>query len=468
MKPTLSFLILFSLCGLLILQGCTTPYAALPDNNTDWIKHTPPVKTFFEKNPEAIINTQPWDRAKLSNNRQLVQQKCVKSLSGERFYFVHLQGEREELYLWFDQDQQIQCQKLEPVGSQIPEPDSNSNRGLFITELKIADLTNQNAVIAWKTSSKSTSVLWFGTDKNNLTQRIDSNVLSIQHSVVMTPLEPAVTYYYRVFSEIPRTDSTSDYNASSEILSFTTHYSLFRSYSTGLFAIEKLEITETGDKTALATWDTNIATTSVVFYGTSPDKLDYRTLGSENAVHHLVQLENLAFGKPYYLRVYSSTNKTMARLPDIAARISSSKPNPIDEALSAPQFFSTNSELDIWFHTRTYAFGLRGPFPLDFSPRIIEYALEMRGETYVGTLPMTVQLVQNDKNIICDFSFDHNSTGKILQQVVYQINPVDSGACYRAKLKPGRYTFSMAIDANNTVMETNELNNSAKQEFTVN
>ncbi|MCU1284956.1 MAG: Fibronectin, type [Acidobacteriales bacterium] len=64
----------------------------------------------------------------------------------------------------------------------------------------IESVSDHSAVVAWSTNAKSSSILDYGTDRNNLSQKAEAPWGGKPHRVFLKNLQPNTTYYFRVHS----------------------------------------------------------------------------------------------------------------------------------------------------------------------------------------------------------------------------------------------------------------------------
>src|SRR4051812_13565994 len=64
----------------------------------------------------------------------------------------------------------------------------------------IESVSDHSAVVAWSTNAKSSSILSYGTDRNNLSQKAEAPWGGKPHRVFLKNLQPNTTYYFRVHS----------------------------------------------------------------------------------------------------------------------------------------------------------------------------------------------------------------------------------------------------------------------------
>jgi hypothetical protein len=90
-----------------------------------------------------------------------------------------------------------------------------------ISALKAEAGADSNATISWTTDEPSTSKVEYGTSPEALSQSANDTALTTAHSVKLTGLEPAKTYYYRV-SSTDEANNTATQPASGQPASFQT------------------------------------------------------------------------------------------------------------------------------------------------------------------------------------------------------------------------------------------------------
>ncbi|MDO8625682.1 MAG: hypothetical protein Q7R47_06365, partial [Candidatus Diapherotrites archaeon] len=134
--------------------------------------------------------------------------------------------------------------------------------------------------------------------------------------------------------------------------------------------------------------------------------------------------------------------------------------------LSAIETFETPTNLDLRlensFRVFAFVYKMRESNPLQ-----LDYALKLANQVYVGSILMHGEITDNQKNKVCYFEFDHESSGDTLQGAVHPVSIFDSGTCFKTVLAPGTYTFSFTIDANQGIPETDETNNEQQVTFKV-
>ncbi len=172
------------------------------------------------------------------------------------------------------------------------------------------------AVVAWTTNTGGSSVVRYGTDRNNLNQTAESpyadneKTSAQSHRVRINNLKPGTTYYYMVVSGQGEGTGTQ---AGSSMGQFTTKGSAKSSGPGGgtekamdLKIIDGPRVEGVGANWAEIAWTTNTGGSSVVHYGTSAGSLNetaqaaYSDNEKSSSQTHRVRLNNLKPGTTYY------------------------------------------------------------------------------------------------------------------------------------------------------------------------
>ncbi len=175
---------------------------------------------------------------------------------------------------------------------------------------------SNSAVITWSTNQPSSSRVWYGTDKNNLTQLAEASYSSgDSHRVELRNLQPGTTYYFQLESQRGASDAEG-----AGVMSFRTPASGQSPITNEKAQVAEKESLETGGQvkitsgptleqvasnTATVAWGTNRKGSSRVEYGTDPNNLTQLAEASWGAsgLTHRVELRNLQPNTTYYFRV---------------------------------------------------------------------------------------------------------------------------------------------------------------------
>jgi|GEM_PF-6135680 len=430
------------------LLGCTTtPPAQTGDAETpNWIPESALVQQFLETNPDANLTSEAWGETEIESQKLFIIDKCGKLLSQNQYYFVRIESENETLFAWMQEGKAPECFKLETDQSM---DSSDSTESIEIKNIFASVLSDSNAAVSWVTKSKSTSSVEFGTDANALDTVASSSEETLVHRVSLNGLLANTKYYFRVMS------GNLDGNAASEIQSFTTLRDPAEAYSTGSMELSDIAVEQVTPHSAVISWRTNQPATTEALLGTESRSLTNRFSRDTNSIMHGLVLEDLNFATEYFFQVHSQGFDE------------NGSPDSGNEAFSGISSFQTSTELDLKFEIRSHAFGARGSFVSPYSLQAMDYELLMGGDTYVGVIPMKAILSDSNETQVCMFEFEHNSNGSLTQSVIYQFSQRNAGTCFGQTLERGNYSFSITIDSDEVLAETNETNNMHAQSFRV-
>ncbi len=164
-----------------------------------------------------------------------------------------------------------------------------------ISNISAASLTTNTATIAWTTDQPSTSQVEYGTATayGSITA-VDSNSVTA-HSEMVTGLQPATLYHYRVYS----TDASGGQAISGDY-TFTTATPppVITNIAAGL-------ITSSG---ATVTWTTDEPSSSQVLYGPTSAYGSTTALNANNVASHSQVLSGLQPATLYHYRVLSTNS----------------------------------------------------------------------------------------------------------------------------------------------------------------
>ncbi|MEO5925045.1 MAG: N,N-dimethylformamidase beta subunit family domain-containing protein [Bryobacteraceae bacterium] len=161
-----------------------------------------------------------------------------------------------------------------------------------------AAASNTTASISWTTDKASNSKVDYGTSPSALDLSATVATMVTAHTVPLSGLSAGVTYYFRVTSVEGTGLSVTSPNPPTAPASFTTSAAVGPTI-TALVAAPGL------DGAARITWTTNVASNSVVQYGTSAATLNLTASNASLVTAHVVDLSGLAYGTTYYYRVTS-------------------------------------------------------------------------------------------------------------------------------------------------------------------
>ncbi|MDD5738989.1 MAG: fibronectin type III domain-containing protein [Candidatus Pacebacteria bacterium] len=160
-----------------------------------------------------------------------------------------------------------------------------------ITSEDSSSVTSQSATITWTTDELSNSIVSYGTSPSDFSSTSTIATMVTSHSIVLSGLNASTTYYYRIQSSDPSSNTGTSDNSGLGF-SFTTNSGP---------SISNVAVAAATNNTAQITWTTNIVASSYVVYSTSSDLADALSFGSETeTTSHTVNLSNLTQGTKYY------------------------------------------------------------------------------------------------------------------------------------------------------------------------
>ncbi len=175
----------------------------------------------------------------------------------------------------------------------------------------LEQVTDTGATVAWTTDRPASSVVKYGTDPNNLGQTAEEPWGQTTHRVHIKNLQPGTQYYFSVHSAQGK--NAPGQVADTQPQPFTTKGGANASNSNGengKFRITNGPVLErVGDTNAVVAWSTNLPSSSIVKYGTSPSSLNQTAQEAWGQTTHRVELKNLQPGTKYYFSVQSAQGK---------------------------------------------------------------------------------------------------------------------------------------------------------------
>lgn len=173
----------------------------------------------------------------------------------------------------------------------------------IITFTLATDITNTTAsstIINWTTNEAATSTVSYGLSQNSYTWSVANDNYNYNHSLALTGLQSAKTYYFKIMSTDANGQIATDDNNGADY-NFTTLDSsgpLISAVSAGNTTLTSAQIT----------WTTNELADSFVQYATSTASFsnNYVEVGSsENSTDHQVTISGLSEYTTYYFLVKS-------------------------------------------------------------------------------------------------------------------------------------------------------------------
>ena len=155
------------------------------------------------------------------------------------------------------------------------------------------------ATITWTTDEPSDSRVNYGTDSNSLALAASDASLITSHTITLTGLASATTYYFRV-------SSTDTYGNSAASPASPAPPASFLSADTTPPVISAVTANAGSGGNATITWVTDEPANSRVDYGTSSNSLALSASSASLVTSHSLSLTGLAPATTYYFRVTSA------------------------------------------------------------------------------------------------------------------------------------------------------------------
>jgi phosphodiesterase/alkaline phosphatase D-like protein len=198
-----------------------------------------------------------------------------------------------------------------------------------------------NATVAWSTDRPSSSVVKYGTDRNNMDQTAQMPWGATTHRVELKNLKPGTQYYFTVHSAQGK--NAPGQKEDSEPMPFTTKAAGQQASNAdndqdkNEFRITNGPVIEhVGDNRAVIAWSTNRDSTSVIKYGTDKNNLSQTAEAGRGRNIHRVELKNLKPDTQYYFQVQSA-EKTNAPDQGVKSEATNFHTAAAGQSASAPK-----------------------------------------------------------------------------------------------------------------------------------
>ena len=169
-----------------------------------------------------------------------------------------------------------------------------------------------DAVVAWSTNTSSATIVKYGTDPQHLDRTAETPWGGLTHRVTIKNLQPGTTYYFQADSSQGAGSGTT---AMSGVDKFTTEGGQRASAPRRGEAKPDLKLTDgpriehVGSRDAQIAWSTDLPSSSIVKFGTDPNRLSQTAEQPWGATTHRVDLKNLRPNTRYYFSVHSAQGK---------------------------------------------------------------------------------------------------------------------------------------------------------------
>jgi len=193
----------------------------------------------------------------------------------------------------------------------------STDQDLDFTQLPTATaVTGNSANISWSTSTQSSALVKYGTDRSNLAQTAEAGWGGPQHQVTLSNLQPNTTYYYQVVSGDAKGNGTGAMSAIQTLRTGAAGSAAATAASptpapaaTATASANGQDHVQAGpvvqsitDTTANLWWMGTVDTTPTVKYGTTQNAMDQTAVASSGREHR-AQLTGLQPSTTYYFQV---------------------------------------------------------------------------------------------------------------------------------------------------------------------
>lgn len=165
----------------------------------------------------------------------------------------------------------------------------------FVSAVPSVTTKAGEATIKWVTDRNSSSMVRFGTDRNNLEGSQGQLDSVTDHSVTVKGLKSNTTYYYQVQS----LDEIRDYSSD------TGYSGIFSFATTSLPSISNVTVSNITLSSADITWDSSVATNHQLKYGNSIN-YNHEASGDPDSyvTKHSIKLEGLSHSTTYHFKIF--------------------------------------------------------------------------------------------------------------------------------------------------------------------
>lgn len=168
-----------------------------------------------------------------------------------------------------------------------------------ISGVSVSGIGENGATVTWNTNEPTTGQVNFGLTSALGSSTTLETTASTTHSATISGLSASTTYTY----QIAATDAAGN-TATTSLATFDTTAA---STSVAVPVISNIAVTSNGTSTATITWNTDVAATGNLSYGTTTAYGASSTLETTATTTHAVTLNNLAEATLYHFQISEST-----------------------------------------------------------------------------------------------------------------------------------------------------------------
>lgn len=209
------------------------------------------------------------------------------------------------LSCWSFAQTKNQEEKQESKAQQAQKADNDANNPKGnITIINGPNVSPQDtsATITWTTSGNAATIVKYGTNANDLSQKSAQAGGERNHSVTLSSLTPGTTYHYAIMTDDNTVRQRGEFK--------TTGTASASASTSGAAASNGSSVSITSGPTpspssnsATITWTTNKNAANEVRYGTDPNNLSQHWYEAGGSTQHTATLSNLQPGTTYYFAI---------------------------------------------------------------------------------------------------------------------------------------------------------------------
>lgn len=176
---------------------------------------------------------------------------------------------------------------------------SNPNGSVSITSGPNVNAQSNSATITWTTNNRAATIVHYGTDVNNLSEKSRQPGGERDHSVTLSNLQPGTHYFFAIMT---------DDNTVRQKGEFTTQGGSSASASSGSSNPGSVSITSgptvsPSSTSATISWTTDKSAANEVRYGTDANNPAQHWYEPGGSTQHTATLSNLQPGTTYYYQI---------------------------------------------------------------------------------------------------------------------------------------------------------------------
>lgn len=229
----------------------------------------------------------------------------------------------------------------------------------------VENVTGNSATIAWSTNTSGSTVLKYGTDRNNLNQTAQAPWGGLTHRVTLKNLDPNKTYYYQVTSAQGSGTGSGDISAISQ---FQTKGGPASASNQGQNPSGQQSASNPGqggeaqvlvgpimqkvtENSAVVYWETTKPTENLIKYGTSPNQLTQTAEKPFGGETHKIELTNLQPNTLYHFAIQKpdGTVRTTGYFKTNPPNAAAANPNAV-QIIDGPnvEYLTPNQAIIAW------------------------------------------------------------------------------------------------------------------------